>query len=116
MNFKGWRQKMADQVKDWGQGLFNKEVKWEELDSREKVRWLYRSWITQLRTTGYRFGMFRTPRETKTDVLAWQKDASIPDGLIDLYEDVRYGSMEADLERVNRLRSQLQSSNPKQRK
>lgn len=116
MNFKGWRQKMADQVKDWGQGLFNKEVKWEELDSREKVRWLYRSWITQLRTMGYRFGMFRTPRETKTDVLAWQKDASIPDGLIDLYEDVRYGSMEADLERVNRLRSQLQPPNPKQRK
>ncbi|MNB69790.1 hypothetical protein D3C75_163270 [compost metagenome] len=78
--------------------------RWEAMEgSRERVRWLYRHWLTARASEGYEVKAYLTPKETGDDIAEWSggrkqnrkgerggSEAS-PAELLQLYNEARYG-------------------------
>lgn len=108
-----------------------RETKWEDLrTNRERIRWLYRRWLTGAAESGYEVRRALTPRETAADVLAWQAERGKGRGLFgrgaagessaagaagsggagaetlaELYDRVRYGDADVSDGDVRRARA-----------
>ncbi|WP_036745591.1 MFS transporter [Paenibacillus sp. UNC451MF] len=81
--------------------LFSKNgprEKWEELhDNKQRIRFLYRSWLHQSMQRGYTFKSFLTPKETGSEIEQWEKKSNFSlDSLVTLYDRVRYGDKDIE--------------------
>ncbi|MFE5317541.1 DUF4129 domain-containing protein [Paenibacillus sp. NPDC056579] len=71
--------------------------KWEDMaTNRDRIRFLYRSWLRQSIHQGYRIKRYLTPRETGREIEAWHKlPPDETDKLVAMYDSVRYGDKDA---------------------
>lgn len=93
--------------------------RWEGMDGgRERVRWMYRHWLNSNRNEGYEVKGFLTPQETGADVEEWtggknrrrngdSNTPAVPEGLIRLYNQARYGEEEPQAAEVTALKNRL---------
>jgi hypothetical protein len=93
--------------------------RWEAMNgSRERVRWLYRHWLSAKQDEGYEVKGFLTPQETGKDIAEWaegrkqpRKYAGVseasPEELLQLYNQARYGQAEASGRDLEQLKKQL---------
>ncbi|SFF10538.1 protein of unknown function [Paenibacillus catalpae] len=88
-----------------------KEARWEELSSAgEKIRYLYRRYVTAAIGRGYGYKPHFTPKETTSDIVAWHNKSGAKadaDILARLYDEVRYGEQEPNEELVQSLKKRL---------
>ncbi|TDF99733.1 DUF4129 domain-containing protein [Paenibacillus piri] len=111
MDWDALRGELAARMKSW---LPRKRtrVKWEDLrDNRERVRYLYRSWVQSVASEGYKPKHSLTPKETGQDIQSWDRSRQpAPDSLISVYERVRYGEKTARDAEVAELRQSLEAN------
>ncbi len=83
--------------------------RWQEsMDAKDKVRFLYRSWLRQKRKQGYEPLLHHTPRETLHDLQKTGKDEQgVIHPLTDLYERARYGKDEIKSEEIMRIKEKM---------
>lgn len=88
-----------------------KEAKWEELSTAgEKLRYLYRKYVSAAIGRGYGYKPYYTARETASDIEVWQnrsQAATDVDMLTRLYDEVRYGGQEPSEDLVQSLKKRL---------
>jgi len=85
--------------------------KWNSLQSNEeRVRYLYRNWLSQGVQKGYGYKPHLTPAETATEMeTIMSQDEAVTRSLIGQYNEVRYGKLTIADEEVEKLRGTLQS-------
>lgn len=101
-----------------------REERWEDQrTNRDRVRWLFRHWMSKAVDGGYEPKRSFTPRETAADVLKWSSsgtangravrgaDAAQPNAaqgkasvLVELYDRVRYGDADAGDDEIERAK------------
>lgn len=111
---QGLREYWMNRLKPGG-----RRDRWEVMStSRERVRWLYRHWLSAKQAEGYKVKGFLTPSETGEDVAEWaesrkqmRKSAGgsefSPEELLQLYNQARYGKDEAAGKDLEQLKKQL---------
>ncbi|MDF2964157.1 MAG: hypothetical protein K0S39_5892 [Paenibacillus sp.] len=109
MDWQALRDSMASRMKGWLPRKAQPRVKWDDLkDNRERVRYLYRSWIQKAVGNGYLPQRFLTAKETIQDIQSRDnKHRQPPDTLISLYEQVRYSDKAAAEKEVSRLKQSM---------
>lgn len=77
----------------------------EEKDHpNQKIRQMYRRILSRSIREGYNWKAALTPRETESDLKGWdEQNDRIPQSLIELYEEARYGNRDITREEVERL-------------
>ncbi|WP_336772055.1 DUF4129 domain-containing protein [Paenibacillus sp. MMO-58] len=94
-----------------GKSSRKKEARWEELSTAgEKIRYLYRRYVTAAVGRGYDYKPHYTVRETTSDIGAWSSKSATQadtDTLARLYDEVRYGGQEPKEELVQSLKKKL---------
>lgn len=71
-------------------------------DNAMKIRHVYRRILNRKIREGYLWKDFKTPRETKRDLMEWKEaDESISEEFIKLYEQARYGHHAIQDEEIN---------------
>jgi hypothetical protein len=100
-----WEQTVQGLKDFWSTRLPSRHRKdrWDQMNSeQERVRWLYRRWLSTKRDHGYELKSYLTPKETESDVLKWAEHNKITrkgdeatstasDHLVKVYDQVRYG-------------------------
>lgn len=93
--------------------------RWETMNgSRERVRWLYRHWLSAKQAEGYAVKGFLTPSETGADVAEWAESRkqprkssggseASPEELLQLYNQARYGKDATPGKDLEQLKKQL---------
>jgi len=79
----------------------------KQRDNAERVRYLYRSAVTGLIRDGYAYKPSHTPRETKREADKWRARETLPETLVLMYEQVRYGGRQPGDEQVISMKRRL---------
>lgn len=103
-NFKDWTDDRKKQMRSFANRVFKRKINWDTLNNREKVRFVYRNFISQ--HTDDKMAS-ETPREI-LDKLTNEPDLNREKltALRRAYEEVRYGDQEisdAQIEKIHQL-------------
>ena len=110
-DWKDWRKKNQEKVKELISTVFNREPKWKDLTNNEKVRYIYRNTVIQQIKRGFKFNPYKTPIETIAELKEKSPDrASDMTVLENLYGKARYGKEEINNEEVQKVTSLIDSS------
>lgn len=81
---------------------------WErQQDNIARIRYLYRVAMSYILQDGYRYNPSLTPRETKKDADRWRGRETLPETLVYMYEEARYGGKEPTDEQVITMKRRL---------
>jgi len=112
MSFSDLRNRMKNRLRSLFGSGGGKGNEWDSLSTnRDRVRYLYRSWIADAAKRGYEQQPHLTPRETATDMkgnLEQTGDGEWINPFIEQYEAVRYGDKDLDDEQVQHFHTKLQ--------
>ncbi|REK77084.1 DUF4129 domain-containing protein [Paenibacillus paeoniae] len=113
MTFSDMRNRMRDRLRSLFGSKGSRGDEWNTLaTNRERVRYLYRTWLTAETKRGYTPQPHLTPRETAADIgdkaKGQRPDEEWIEPFIGQYEDTRYGDKEPDDEQVLQYRTKLQ--------
>ncbi|RJE90213.1 DUF4129 domain-containing protein [Paenibacillus sp. 1011MAR3C5] len=119
MSLSDIRNRMKNKLRSlFGSGE-GKNDEWNSLaTNRERVRYLYRKWVSDATKHGYEHKLHLTPRETAADMNGRMEKAGDREwvhSFIEQYEGARYGDKEPGDEQVQHLRSKLQPHKRKQK-
>lgn len=86
--------------------------RWETMNSRERVRFLYRRWLRTLTGRGYEAKRHQTPAETVREALSWAEHTGVQtEGdearLIELYNKARYAKADVTEDEAEELRRNM---------
>ncbi|RJX37703.1 DUF4129 domain-containing protein [Paenibacillus pinisoli] len=112
MSFSDLRNRMKNRLRSLFGSGGGKGDEWDSLSTnRDRVRYLYRSWIADAKKRGYEHKPHLTPRETAADQgsLEQPSDREWVHPFIDQYEAVRYGDKEPQDDLVQQFRAKLQT-------
>ncbi|MFF2887412.1 DUF4129 domain-containing protein [Paenibacillus sp. NPDC057967] len=112
MSFSDLRNRMKNRLRSLFGSGGGKGDEWDSLSTnRDRVRYLYRSWVADAKKRGYEHKPHLTPRETAADQGSVQQpsDREWVHPFIDQYEAVRYGDKEPQDDQVQQFRTKLQT-------
>lgn len=113
MSFSDLRNRMKNRLRSLFGSGGGKGNEWDSLSTnRDRVRYLYRSWIADAAKRGYEQQPHLTPRETATDMkgnLEQTGDGEWINPFIEQYEAVRYGDKDPGDDQVQQFRTKLQT-------
>ncbi|WP_274364880.1 DUF4129 domain-containing protein [Paenibacillus thermotolerans] len=86
--------------------------RWETMNGRERVRFLYRRWLRPLAGRGYEAKRHLTPAETVRDAASWAERAGVriqgdDRRLIELYNKARYSNADITKDEAEELRRSM---------
>ena len=98
--------KWRDRFKERWDDLTSRSPRWtEEMSNEEKIRFLYRVWLSESMKEGYERKPHLTPLETLADLEQWRNRGHAAGGPITtLYEKVRYGNQPIDDKLVEEIK------------
>lgn len=112
MSFSDLRNRMKNRLRSLFGSGGGKGNEWDSLSTnRDRVRYLYRSWIADAAKRGYEQQPHLTPRETATDMkgnLEQTVDREWINPFIEQYEAVRYGDKDPGDAQVQHFHAKLQ--------
>ncbi|GGF90284.1 DUF4129 domain-containing protein [Paenibacillus abyssi] len=110
---KGWKERLADKL---GQRRMKARSQWSDnLSNEEKVRYLYRQWLTRLIKNGYKRKTYHTPKETMREIERSNKQYQSTSGeFLSLYEQARYGHKDVSDQEVRSVKKFVEEARQNQ--
>ncbi|MBS4178232.1 hypothetical protein [Lederbergia citrea] len=104
-DWKEWKKEQQDKAKGFVQKIFKREPRWESLSNQQKVRFVYRTFLSrQLKNMHYKSAL--TPRETVDELKSSiHSDESQLEKLLDAYERTRYGEQDVEAHKIKDIYS-----------
>ena len=105
-NWEEWKKSNSEKVKRLVTNLLKREPQWESLSRKEKVRHVYRHFVSE-HSKNLDYSVSHTPREVLKELKAAMVslDETQLDTLRSAYEHTRYGEQEVDDQKIKEIYS-----------